>query len=384
MSVPVADPNVLDLCGFAAQAAEEIVAESVRDVHRAVAARTFGLLEPRLGAPATVVRWTHDTIAATVHGSVRAGIRGAGLGLVAAARSGLGAPVESAAVGTFVRSSLNGLVGDRFVADGSPLRLEAAVRVGGADVPTDRVAAAFPGATGRVAVLVHGLSEDETCWQWRSRAGQPTTVETLVEAGWTPVLLRVNTGMSVRDSGVAVAALVQELVDRWEVPVTRVALIGHSMGGLIHRAACAVATDADEPWVERLTDVVTLGTPHLGAPIARGITRGCELLARFPETATFGRILEMRSAGVRDLEDGLPDLPPPEHVRFRLVSAQLSRSPDHRIGRVVGDLLVQVASAQPGEMHFPRADRLHVAQADHFDILNHPQVQAALREWLAD
>ena len=41
------------------------------------------------------------------------------------------------------------------------------------------------------------------------------------------------------------AALLDRLVQAWPVDVRRIALVGHSMGGLILRAACAVSTDSD-------------------------------------------------------------------------------------------------------------------------------------------
>ena len=33
--------------------------------------------------------------------------------------------------------------------------------------------------------------------------------------GWTPVLLRANTGLSLRENGVALTALLQGVVDAW-------------------------------------------------------------------------------------------------------------------------------------------------------------------------
>ena len=36
-----------------------------------------------------------------------------------------------------------------------------------------------------------------------------------------------------------------------------------------------------------------------------------------------------------------------------------------------------------GEEMFPGAETLHVPLADHFDLLNHDDIYAALREWLA-
>lgn len=377
------EARVLDLYHFAAVAAEELVADTARETHRAVAARTFSLLEPRLGLPVTATRWTHDAIAGIVHTSVRVGVRGASLSLKVAADAGVGPEVEHGSRGRFVRSALNGLVGDRFVTEGSPLAVRTAVRMGGADVPLDELAEAFPGARGRIAVLLHGLSEDERCWRWRVPEGGRSTPELLEDLGWTPVLLRANTGLSVRENGVVLAALLQELVGAWPVPVERIVLVGHSMGGLIQRAACAVAAPWEHPWTDLVSDVVTLGTPHLGAPLAAGITRGSALLGRLPETAAIGRILEHRSVGVRDLDDGLPELADPPHIRFRLVSGMVTRSSAHPVGRFLGDLLVRMPSAHgEGRGGIASADRVHVPRADHFDLLNHPTVHDALRSWL--
>ena len=115
---------------------------------------------------------------------------------------------------------------------------------------------------------------------------------------------------------------------------------------------------------------------------------GARHLTRLPETAAFGRILDQRSAGVLDLVEGLADdVPPLPHARYHLVSATLTRSPHHPVGRFLGDLFVRQPSAygrstqHPGL--FPGADVLHLPGAGHFDLLNHPRVHDALREWLA-
>jgi hypothetical protein len=41
-----------------------------------------------------------------------------------------------------------------------------------------------------------------------------------------------------------------------------------------------------------VTDVITLGTPHFGADLARVVRSGAGLLALTPELAAFARILE--------------------------------------------------------------------------------------------
>jgi pimeloyl-ACP methyl ester carboxylesterase len=237
-----------------------------------------------------------------------------------------------------------------------------------------------------VVVFLHGLGENEGHWDARRTTLGATYGSRLAEAGWTPAYLRMNTGLRVAENGVALTSLLQRLVDGWPTGVRRLALVGHSMGGLVVRAACAVATGADRPWTDRVSDVVTLGTPHLGADLALGVSHGARLLGVVPEVAAFGRVLEHRSPGIRDLEHGLPDVPPLDHVHYRLVSAGLGaeRGP---LGALLGDLLVRRRSATgtprrlPGL--FPEAEQLHVPNADHFALLNHPDVQVALVRWLA-
>ena len=209
----------------------------------------------------------------------------------------------------------------------------------------------------------------------------------LAERGWTPLMLRANTGLPLRENGAALTALLQRVVEAWPVPVTRIALVGHSLGGLVMRAAGAVASEVEEPWSGRVTDVITLGTPHLGAPIAWGIGHGSRGLGRLPETAAFGRILDWRSRGVHDLVAGLAeDVPPLPHARYHLVAATLTSSERHPVGHVVGDLLVRPRSAYGRDRRrtlFPDADVLHVGGTDHFGLLNHPEVHAAMKRWLA-
>ncbi len=156
--------------------------------------------------------------------------------------------------------------------------------------------------------------------------------------------------------------------------VTRLALVGHSMGGLIVRAAGAVATEVARPWTDLAVSTWSPSAPPPGAPIAAGIVHGSRGLARLPETAALGRILDLRSVGVHDLVAGLAhDVPPLPRARYRLVAATVTTGARHPVGHVVGDLLVRVRSAY-GEGLFPDATLLHVGRTDHFGLLNHPDV----------
>lgn len=384
-------PTVLDAASLLCEVADELVVRTVRDTHTAWADRVYGVGRLATRSPAASLgERAHRGIASAVYAGVGGGLRLASTGLDRVAATGRGPHLESTPEGRFVSSAVNGLIGDRLLRERPQMAIPMAVRRAGGDVEptTGGLASAFPEATGRLVVFMHGLCENESYWQrHRDRTGT-TYAEALAAQGWTPLMLRANTGLPLRENGAALTGLMQQVVEAWPVPVERIALVGHSMGGLVIRAAGAVAADVEEPWSSKVSDVVTLGTPHLGAPIAWGIGHGSRGLGVLPETAAFGRLLDWRSAGVHDLVAGLAeDVPPLPHARYRLVAATLTESQRHPVGHLVGDLLVRPRSAygrdRRGRSLFPDADVLHVGRTDHFGLLNHPRVHAALAGWLA-
>lgn len=386
-------PTVLDALSLLAEATDELVVKTARDTHLAIARRVHRATGPMTAGAAVPVEKVHLGIASAVYAGLGLGLRAASAGLDRVAATGVGPRLEDRREGRFVAAAVNGLIGDRLLRERPQLAIPLAVRRHGADVAPERpeLERAFPDATGRLAVFLHGLCEDETCWDIHRDRTATTYPEALLGAGWTPVLLRANSGLSLRENGVALASLVQRLVEQWPVPVTRISLIGHSLGGLVFRAAGAVASSPSPgpgaDWNDLVTDVVTLGTPHLGAPLAWGVGHGSRGLGLIPETAAFGRILDWRSVGVHDLVAGLTDdVPPLPHARYHLVSATLSASERHPVGNALGDLLVRPRSAygrdRRGRELFPGADLLHVGRTDHFGLLNHPEVLERLRTWL--
>lgn len=386
-------PSVLDALSLLAQVGDELVVRSARDTHLAIAGRVHGVTRRLTGGASTLPDSVHRGIAGAVYAGLGAGLRATSAGLDKVAATGAGPRLEDDARGRVVSAVVNGLIGDRLLRERPQMAIPMALRLGGRDVaPTAAgLAAAYPDAGGRLVVLLHGLFENEAVWDTRREQTGTTYAERLAEQGWTPLLLRANTGLPVRENGVALAALLQRVVERWPTPVSRIALVGHSMGGLVFRAAGAVEAALDDgatDWNDLVSDVVTLGTPHLGAPIAWGIGHGSRGLGLLPETAAFGRLLDWRSRGVHDLVGGLTDdVAPLPHARYRLVAATLSASERHPVGHLVGDLLVRPGSAygrdRAGRTLFPGAEVLHVGRTDHFGLLNHPEVLAALERWLA-
>lgn len=386
----------LDALALAAQAADDVVLSAVREVHNAVAGRVHGVHDRISGGGPSLTRRLHRGIADGVFAGISASLRLGSSGMRLAARHGAGGgDLDASRSGRFLRGAVNGLIGDQLREEGHPVAFETSLRREGRELPPEReaLAAAYPQATDKVVVFVHGLCETEDMW-WRPEAPrreEPPRAsygDRLSTEGWTPVYVRLNTGLPVAENAVALSALLERLAEAWPGGIRRLALVGHSMGGLVLRAASAVSTDRDRPWTELVTDVVCLGTPHLGAPLERVVERGVRLLDRLPEAAPFGRILEFRSVGILDLRHGLSrDVQNLPHARYRLVAATLSQRCDGPGAGSIGDLLVPYASAigrdRDGTEMFPGAETLHV-RGDHFDLLNHDEVYVALRDWLAD
>lgn len=212
-----------------------------------------------------------------------------------------------------------------------------------------------------LVVAVHGLGTTELCWVFGATEGlgdPRTTVATrLADAvGGVPVYVRYNGGVSIADNGRALARALQDHVSASPVPVERIVMVGHSMGGLVARAAAHHALEAGMGWRTRLTHVATIGTPHLGAPLAAvGHTAAAVLGAvDLPATRILHLILDGRSEGIQDLRHGDPQVlgPLDPDVAWVFVAGSYLKDAHGRIGRAVGDLMVTVRSAEgprPGD-----------------------------------
>jgi hypothetical protein len=379
----------------------------VEQVHRAVAGRAFGPLQ-EAAAPARTI---HDAVSRSVYRTVRGVGAAAGSmgGLVASRFGGSDRPGGQAAGGHLALAAvaaLNALAGDKFGPDLAPLTIQLAVRAGNRDVDlaTDELAAAFPRPTARLAVFVHGLAETELSWHRQAAGHLPYGPRLRAGFGYTPVYLRYNTGRHVCDNGRDLADLLDRLLASWPVPVTDLVLVGHSMGGLVIRSACHYGTHASASWVHRVRQVFYLGSPHLGAPLARAAGLAGLALSKTAETRPFVTLVNGSSSGVKDLRYGylipgdwdgcdqdsclrdhrgnVPLLSGADHYA---ISATITADPGSPVGMVAGDLLVQPASAQGhrrGRQHIPFPDQRGLGGMHHFDLLNHPAVWAAMRDIL--
>jgi len=344
-----------------------------------------------------------------VYRAVRGGIRGAGVGIDAALRlvePRVAPPAPASPEREAVVAALNGVFGDHLHTSGNPLAIGMALRSGGLALSLERtaLAQALPAPKRRLLVLLHGLCMNDLQWQRRGHDHGQALAQTL---GCTPLYLHYNSGRHVADNGREFAALLQQLLLAWPVPVDELLILGHSMGGLVARSACHHAESQSLGWLSSLTTLVCLGTPHHGAPLERGGRRIDQLLGLSPYVAPFARLGKLRSAGITDLRFGNvrdDDLaggdrhaqqrderrptPLPAGVATYLLAATSAAKPGRLQQGLIGDGLVPLASAL-GEHRNPAlalqvpADHRHVvAGCGHLDLLCHDEVRAQLQRWL--
>jgi pimeloyl-ACP methyl ester carboxylesterase len=215
------------------------------------------------------------------------------------------------------------------------------------------------------------------------------------------IYLRYNSGRHVSTNGAQFARQLDAIVAGWPKP-PEITLVGHSMGGLVIRSACAAAEAAGYDWVRRVKASVFIGTPHRGAPLERhghGVDR---LFAASPYTMAFTRLSQIRSAGITDLRHGSTrdadwqgrnrfatdgyacrSLPLPAHIAaFTIAGSHGKRSSS----APRGDGLVPVASALDGHGDADAAvaaARSFIAyETGHLDLLASTVFYARMRRLL--
>ena len=341
------------------------VTQIVESVHATVTG-----VSPPIGAPRAPGT---SGITGFVYKSVRGATRAVGLGAEAifGRLAAIGGDGVSSREREAVMAVLNGVFGDYLAATRNPLAIEMAVRKKGVPVALDRdaLASAFKQPARRVAVMLHGLCMNDLMWR---RDGHDHGAGLARDAGFTPVYIHYDTGRAIAANGRDLDALMQALVDAWPAPIGRLAIIGHSMGGLVARSAMESASRQGSTWTARVDSLVFLGTPHLGAPLERAGAWVDYLVGISPYTAPFARLGKLRSAGIKDLRHGLAGQPPlPAHVRTYAIAASMQKTQGRSPERVRGDGLVPVKSALA--MRMPASHRYIAYGTGHLDASRKPR-----------
>lgn len=373
----------------------------VARMHQSVSDGVFGgLARTPLSAWTEPSRVLHDSIAGSTYHSVASTMDtlGRAAGSVV---DGRGRPPSHTHRGAAALGVLNGLIGDELSRKRSVLAPTMSIRVDGlpVDLTSADITAAFESPSEHVVLFLHGLMETEFAWAKKDHATYGERLER--DLGATEILIRYNSGRHISDNGAELSRLLAELSALWPVPIRTVTLVGHSMGGLVIRSACHAAADTHAPWLPALRHTVCLGTPHLGAPLARGVHVATTALRAAPVTRPIGDFLRRRSGGVRDLFHGalteddwtgrdpdilrqaaVADIPLVPHARHLYVTASVTRDPRHPVGRIVGDGLVLAGSGRGAgrarRIGYLDDDGMHIGGTHHFTLLNNDTIY----DWL--
>ncbi|MFT4826623.1 MAG: triacylglycerol lipase [Halioglobus sp.] len=307
-------------------------------------------------------------------------------------------------------AAINGVMGDRFKANSSPL----ATNMGfyhqnrPLALTTRQFEAAEHSLSRRLVVFVHGLSCHEQMWAFPSQEDQLERASygslLMQEEGATPLYLRYNSGLHISENGRLLSVLLEELLQVYPEPIEELVLVGHSLGGLLIRSACHYGRQTTCNWVARLSKAIYLGTPHHGVPW-QSLT--ANMLLRWSASNNLlvqklYSLYEGRSASVRDIVDMAlidehwqseePSKPVDwfDGIEHFFIAGSINEDPNHLISHAFGDVLVPIGSAQArsalhGHMPAPRNLQQNCALipgVKHIALAHNIEVYAQLRQWL--
>ncbi|BES73797.1 hypothetical protein RE428_48150 [Marinobacter nanhaiticus D15-8W] len=284
---------------------------------------------------------------------------------------------------------VSGFLGDWLESRRNPLAVTMQMQQAGQTLHLDATPA-IDNPKRTLIILVHGLTEMETIWDFPGRPGYNYATALSERLGATALTVRYNSGRAIHQNGRDFSLMIEQLVAAWPVPVENLFLLGHSMGGLLIRSACHYGQDASHTWIDHLDSCVYLGSPHDGSWLARLAQGTTGLMQQMPRDylRAAADLVNLRSVGIRNLNQGVileeddtaPLLP---EVRHFAVCGLIGRRRAHLVNRLVGDALVHEDSAcGRGQTGWTLDGEVVFAGIDHIRLAHHPQVLAQLEEWL--
>lgn len=395
--------HATDLHGFSRMTIDAVagLTDLVEAMHHNIASTPAPLGKPPAGRTRGITGFVYSSI----RGVTR--LVGGGLDAVLGRLVPLFGEKKSSPEREAVLAVLNGVLGDYLEASGNPLAIRMCLRRSGLALQLEKnaLAAAIPNAGGKVLILAHGLCMNDLQWK---RQGHDHGAALARDLGYTPLYLHYNSGRHISTNGREFADQIEALLEAWPVPVAELAILGHSMGGLLARSAWHYGTEAGHTWPRLLRKQVFLGTPHHGAPMERGGNWIDNTLGLSPYTAPLSRLGKIRSAGITDLRHGYlldedwhgrdrfarstghhKTLPLPENVQCFAIAATTGKQTGDLKDRLIGDGLVPLASAlgrhtkRSRNLAFPESRQWIACETGHLDLLDRPEVYARLKGWLA-
>ncbi len=260
--------------------------------------------------------------------------------------------------------------------------------------------------TKKVCILIHGLTNNETIWSFSNQSDYGTFLQEDLQ--YTPLYLRYNTGLHISDNGKAFANTMEQLHENYPIEIEEVTIIAHSMGGLITHSACYYAQLEQNSWTQKLKNIFLLATPHFGSFLEKFANVTTNILEKVPNwpTRMVGKILNLRSAGIKDLRFGYltedewnsedPDkllknnkkpISKLEGVNYYVISGRLTHEEKHWVSYLFGDILVSKRSAtarskNTKEFNFPLENHFEFGKTFHFELNTRIEVYEKIKEWI--
>lgn len=346
-----------------------------------------------------------------VYGAVRGVTRMVGTGLDAA----LGrlqpevAHIQSSNERAAVLSILNGVLGDHMASKNNPLTITMGWRHQGQDLPLSpaALAQALPHASGRILVMLHGHCMNEL--QWTTGSGHNHSEVLAQRNGFTPMVLRYNSGLHISQNGRALADQLGQLTMAWPVPVQEICVLGYSMGGLLARSAFYYGALAQHGWMAQVRKLIFVGSPHHGSMLERAGNLVDIALEISPYSEALARLGKIRSAGTTDLRygnlidedwkgrdrfapgaDPRQPIPLPTQVQCYAIAAMIAKEHSDLAAKLVGDGLVPLKSAlgqHPDSKHAlvfaPERQKVFYGMT-HLGLLDSRAVCDQMQAWLAE
>ncbi|MFT5162270.1 MAG: triacylglycerol lipase [Alteromonadaceae bacterium] len=309
-------------------------------------------------------------------------------------------------------SILNGIVGDYLAEKGVAIAVQMAFYLNQKPLKLtkERFKKAYPKATGKICILVHGLGCNESVWELEGN--QLTTYASMLadDLGYTPMYVRYNTGLHISHNGQMLSQMLSELVAVYPVQIDEIILINHSMGGLVARSACFYGESEKKQWIDKIRQLYFIGSPHLGAHLEKfgNVVSNALRAAPLPYTRFVGDIIDTRSAGIKDLRYGYvrdedwegqdPDdllhnnkqtTPLLENAEHFVITGTVHKDSNHILSQLFGDALVSKNSATGQSKHqkhnlpFLPEHHREFTRIHHVRLAHSLEIYSQIKAWVA-
>lgn len=287
-------------------------------------------------------------------------------------------------------SVINGVYGDKLVETDNPLAIGMKFFYQNNELLADQSNSDALLPMNKVMIFVHGLCMSHHCWE---KDKIDLSKEMAEKLGFTPIYLHYNTGQSIATNGAELADRIESLVENWQIPVTDLTVVGHSMGGLVARSARYQGEKKKHQWIKTNKKLTSIGTPHCGALLEKSAFMIETLMQLSPYAAPFTRLTKIRSTGIENLRDGSVGvnnefIPLPADVEYFTLAAVLNKQSNMATQQVIGDGFVTLDSAlgqstdSTRTLSIPPENKWVGYETGHNELLWHKDVYEKLSAWL--